>query len=136
MNLFESQTISQVASDYFYWIFIGLLLVNLSQRRHGMKAHKKRLATFFYALTAMVLYFGGVTIIRYGGNDTWFIALLLTALLLLGTFRTHTMPFAVRCAKTGKRLDTQTFLYRDSNTLPEAEPRPEAADEPQDTPEA
>ncbi|POR01296.1 hypothetical protein AU468_08225 [Alkalispirochaeta sphaeroplastigenens] len=132
MDLFTSRTISQVASDYFYWIFIGILLVNLSQRRHGMKAHKKRLATFFYALTAMILYFGGVTIVRYGGNDLWFVALAVTAVLLLGVFRAHTMPFTWRCVKTGKRLDTQTFLYRDSNTLPEAEDTTETGDAPRD----
>ncbi|TVQ40565.1 MAG: hypothetical protein EA384_02510 [Spirochaetaceae bacterium] len=111
--------ISEFVSRNFYWVFLGILIVNLTQRKHRGTAQKKRLATLYLSIAALVLYSAGQLVLNYGATDLYFLPVAVVVVAVVFRFREHTFPFTLRCVQSGKRLDMNTILYRDSNTLPE-----------------
>jgi hypothetical protein len=118
----EGSDMDQVVAflaDQFYWVFLAILLLNVLQRRHHSKAVKKRFATLYLGAAAFVIFLMANAVVEYGFPN-W--SLLLGIAVVIGViyyFRSHTFPFTLRCRRSGKMLDFQTILYRDSNILPE-----------------
>ncbi len=134
MDFFESQLISQFVADNFYWLFLGILVLNLTQRKHQKTAQKKRLATLYLAVAALVLYSAGQLVLNYEVGDIYLLLVLVIVVGVIMRFRDRVFPFTLRCVQSGKRLDMHSILYRDSNTLPEFdEPEPES--EPEQDPQ-
>ena len=106
-------------ADQFYWVFLAILLVNVFQRRHHSKAVKKRFATLYLGAAAFVIFLMANAVVEFGLPDWSLIFGIAAVILVLYIYRSHTFPFTLRCRRSGKMLDFQTILYRDSNTLPE-----------------
>jgi len=112
--------VSFVAEEFF-WVFIGILFINLLQRRHQATAERKRFATLYLAIAMFFVYTSAQFIIMYEASPYYFLAALAVIIGVVYRYREHTFPFRLRCRKTGKILNFDTILFRDSNTLPEAE---------------
>lgn len=131
MNPMQSQTVAAFVAEHSYWLFLGLLLVNLLQRPHLKSARRKRLATLYLAIAALVIFSIANLLVLYGGNDLHFLAGLAIVVGAIVRYRDHAFPFRLRCARSGRRLDMRTILYRDSNILPQFD-ESEATDAPLD----
>ncbi|NBB91091.1 MAG: hypothetical protein GVY23_07785 [Spirochaetes bacterium] len=115
------QEIVAFVADNFFWIFIGILLVNVLQRRHQETAEKKRFATLYLGIAAFFVYTGAQALIMYELSPYYFVPILALIVGVVYYYREHTFPFRLRCARSGKLLNFETILFRDSNILPEAE---------------
>lgn len=106
-------------ADQFYWVFLAILLLNVLQRRHHSKAVKKRFATLYLGAAAFVIFLMANAVVEYGFPNWSLLVGIVAVIGVLYYFRSHTFPFTLRCQRSGKMLDFQTILYRDSNVLPE-----------------
>lgn len=126
------QEIVAFVADNFFWIFMAILLVNVLQRRHQKTAEKKRFATLYLGIAAFFVYTGAQALIMYELSPYYFVPILALIVGVVYYYREHTFPFRLRCARSGKLLNFETILFRDSNILPEAEngdPPSDAQDE-------
>ena len=109
------QIISSWIAEHFFWVFIGILFINILQRKHHKQAERKRFATLYIGIAAFGVYVAGLSVVEFNLGD-WF---LVPVLLLLGTilyvYREHTFPFRLTCRETGERLSWEQILYDDSN---------------------
>lgn len=114
-------TLAEALFDNLYWLFLAVLLVNILQRKHSSRAKKKRFAILYLAIAIFLIQFWAGFIMMQELSDFWLlpgIALIVAAVVY---FKKYTLPFRFRCQVSGKRLDIETFLYRDSNILNEYE---------------
>lgn len=130
-------TIVQFMADQFYWVFLGILLLNVFQRRHHETAQKKRFATLYLGSAAFVVFLVANAVVQYGLPEYSLIIGVVVVIGVLYLLREHTFPFRLHCRRSGKRLDMHTILFRDSNILPEFDEEvtadsPRAADEVND----
>lgn len=117
-----SLTIATWVADTFYWVFIAILVVNLTQRRHQSKAEKKRFATLYLGLAVFVFFILAQMIVRFGGRDWMVIPSAVFILATVYILREHTFPFRLRSPVDGRRLTLQEILYDDDHgdTPPDA----------------
>ena len=101
--------------EHFYWVMIGILVLNLMQRRHQKQAEKKRFATLYLAIAIFCIYAGAQLIVNYGGRDPLFFAITAVVLAVVLYFRKHTFPFRLRSTVDGRRLSWQEILFDDLN---------------------
>jgi uncharacterized membrane protein len=117
-------------AENVYWAFIAVLFLNLYQRKYRKTGERKRFATLYWAMAFLVFYVVANVIVREGLHDLWLIPAIAVIGGVLAYFRQHTFPFRFRCQRSGKRLDFETMLCRDSNILPEYE-EPQQEDQDQ-----
>ena len=123
------ENIVNFVAEEFFWVFIGILFINLLQRRHQAQAEKKRFATLYLGIAMFFVYTSAQFIVMYEFPPSYFLAALAVIIGVLYRYRDHTFPFRLRCRRTGKILNFDTILFRDSNILPEAETEDEEDDE-------
>lgn len=102
-------------AEALYWVFIGLLLLNVVQRKHQKYAEKKRFATLYLALAAFALLLGAQAILTFGGRDLFLIPLAGAVLGTLWYFRERTFPFRVISPVDGRRLTWHEILFQDNH---------------------
>ncbi len=100
-------------ADIFYWLFLGIILVNLLQRRHRAKAEKKRLATLFIAIGLLILYSGILTIETYTLSGWFYLLVVGAACTLMYLLRKRILVFRFKDPETGKMLPLSSILFRD-----------------------
>ena len=100
-------------AENFYWVFLGLLFVNILQRRNQKRAGRKRFATLYLAIAAFLVMAGAQAIILLNGQDWMFAPLVGVIVLVVYRYREHTLPFRLYSAKDGRRLTWQEILYYD-----------------------
>lgn len=135
--ILQSTILVEFVARYFYWVFLAILILNMTQRKHQKTAQKKRMATLYLAIAALVIYAGAEMCRQYALGDGVMVAVILAVIAAVAILRNHTFPFTLTCQCTGRRLDWNSILYRDDNCLPEPEPEEEEDtddehDEPQD----
>ena len=132
--ILQSTILIEFVSRYFYWVFLAILILNMTQRKHQKTAQKKRMATLYLAIAALVIYAGAELCRQYALGDGVMVAVILAVVAAVAVLRNHTFPFTLTCQCTGRRLDWNTILYRDDNCLPEPEfaEGGESDDEPDD----
>ncbi len=113
-----TQVVEFIANE-FYWVFLGILLLNVFQRRHHKTAVKKRFATLYLGGAAFVIFLIANAVVQYGLPTYALILGIVAVVVVLYIFRRHTFPFTLRCQRSGRRLDFNTILFRDSNILPD-----------------
>jgi len=122
------ETISTDASiAYFlqrglYYLLIALLVCNLLQRKHLKTGAKKRLATLYLAIVALVLMTAALLIRSFNFSENLLLPVVLAAVLLVLSKRSRFIPFRINCLKCGQRLGWKRFLYHDSNLCEPCEP--------------
>jgi len=98
-----------------YYLLIALLVFNLLQRKHLKTGAKKRLATLYLAILALVLMTAVVLVRRFNFSESLLLPVVLAAVLLVLSKRSRFIPFRINCLKCGQRLGWQRLLYHDSN---------------------
>jgi uncharacterized membrane protein len=130
------QEIVDFVAEYFFWVFIAILLVNVLQRRYQSQAQKKRFATLYLGIAAFLIYVAAMTVVTYNLSPYYFLIAVVAVVGVVYRYREQTFPFRLRCRRTGKILNMETILFRDSNILPESEngapEDSEAEEEPED----
>ncbi|HUX11920.1 MAG TPA: hypothetical protein VMW87_02780 [Spirochaetia bacterium] len=125
--------ISSFIVEYFNWVFLGVLALNLFQRRRGKEAHNKRFATLYIAIFVFLIYTFANSIVYFKWSE-WLLlpfgVVTLTAGVLL---RKWVFPFRFRCPSCEKTLSFEQIIYRDSNFCDDCTPavEPPAGDEGQ-----
>ena len=121
--------VSSYLAESLQWVFIAVLVLNMTQRRHQTYAERKRFATLYIALLVFVLFLTSQAVVLYGGRD-WMLVPVVVVLVGVGYyFRSRVWPFRLHCVKTGKRLTWQEIMYHDSNVCEEARNTEDSGDE-------
>ncbi|MQY77117.1 MAG: hypothetical protein GH155_05735 [Spirochaeta sp.] len=98
-----------------YYLLLALLIVNLLQRKHIKTGPKKRLATLYLAIVALVLMTAAFLVRQFNFSESLLLPVILAAFLLVLSKRSIFIPYQILCRKCGQRLGWQRFLYHDSN---------------------
>ncbi len=108
--------------DYFYYLFLGILVLNIIQRKQRERGMKKRSATLYQAILVFILYVGASVIKAEGLEPKWIIVPLAVIAVALYFFRERIIPYKTKCINCGARLDmNQMFLY-DANLCSKCDP--------------
>tara|TARA_B100000614_G_scaffold259352_1_gene283783 strand:+ start:889 stop:1293 length:405 start_codon:yes stop_codon:yes gene_type:complete len=113
-----------------YWVFLGILFVNVVQRRHQKKAERKRFATLYIALGVFVIFILSQGIVTYGGADWMLAPAFIVVAAVLYRFRDHTFPFRLTSPVDGRRLTWDEIMFDDNHG-----DDPSSADEDKTEPE-
>lgn len=105
---------SKFLNDNFTWFLILILLVNMSQRKLK-NSDKKRQATIYIAVLALIFYIG-VIIIDVRALPSWALIIALIIPIIIGIiFRNRVWPYRLHCKECGKKLDWNHIIGHDEN---------------------
>ncbi len=110
-------TVSFWVAENFFWAFLAILVLNVLQKRHQPRAGRKRFATLYIAIGALVFMVAGQTIVTFGGNDLMLLASLCIIIAVMVHFRSHTFPFSLYSQRDGRKLTWQEILYLDEELI-------------------
>jgi hypothetical protein len=114
--------ISDFIASNFYYVFLGVLVINLFQRKHQKKSPRKRFATLFIAIGVFVFYTAAQLIRNFDANDAILFPVLAAILFVFYRFRAKLFPFSLKCKQCAKKLDYNQVLFNDSNLCSDCEP--------------
>ncbi|TVR71347.1 MAG: hypothetical protein EA427_04510 [Spirochaetaceae bacterium] len=113
------------AAEHFFKIFLGVIVLNLIQRRRAKRNGKKSMATLLLSLAVFLLMVIGQFVVVYGGSDLHFLAACLVVALLIYRYRAYTLPFPIYSGKDGRRFTLEEILFvEDPDASPPAEDQP------------
>lgn len=107
--------IAEFVSINFYWVFIAVLVLNMTQRRHQNRAQRKRFATLYIGLALFAFWLAATLILEFNGAD-WMMAPV--ALVIGGVcwyYRRAVFPFRLTSRRDGRRLSLNEILYDDED---------------------
>jgi len=107
--------VSNLIVEYFYWVFLAILAVNLMQRRRGREAQQKRLASLYIAIMVFIFYIYAYGLIRLGLSDWYLLIYLAVAVGLMASFRKLFLPFTFRCRSCKQVLSFNRMIFSDTN---------------------
>ena len=101
-------------AEFFTWIMLFVILLNISQRKIPHSENKRR-ATILLAVLFLAVYV--MLVLRMQWNlPSWTEWLLIAALFaVIIIFRKVFWPFRLHCTKCGKRLDYNHIIGYDEN---------------------
>ncbi len=102
-------------SRYFYYIFLGLIILTVIQRKQGQAGAGKRLAVLITAILFFIMYIGALGIKMKNFNPVWLLLPLFVDISLIYVLRDKLLIFKSKCRKCGKKLEISDILYIDSN---------------------
>lgn len=102
---------AQWAAEHFFKIFLGVIVVNLIQRRRAKRNGAKSRATLLLSLAVFLLMVIGQFVVVYGGSDLHFLAAVLLVAFLIYRYRAYTLPFPLRSPKDGRRFTLEEVLF-------------------------
>jgi len=105
--------IATYAADALYWVFIGIFVVNLTQRRYQEAARRKRFATLYLGIAGFALFLVAQTIEVIPGRDWMLVPGFGAVFGIVYYYRQHTWPFIIRCPGEKKLLTWHKILYED-----------------------
>ncbi len=111
---YPTSMILQMIERYYNWALIGILLLNLTQRKIP-NSHKKRTATLYLAAVLLLFELGAVTILTRGWSHYLAIPLALVCLLIIYLLRNRAWPFRLRCVSCNAKLDFNHVIGGDEN---------------------
>jgi len=125
--------LNRFLADNLFYLLLGILLLNMLQRRERAASANKRLATFYLAVIVLAWMIGTILIVHFGLPDA-------LQLLLIGAlgfaayhFRVQIWPFRRSCLKCGGPLSGKRILYHEANLCENCEvipPGPGGSSEP------
>jgi len=107
--------VSSFVVEYFYWVFIAVLVLNLLQRKYRREVLKKRAATLYIAVVVFAFYIYAYGVIHFDFSDLLLIPYVAVAVTLFAVYRRVLFPFAYHCTSCRQPLDFNRMLYSDSN---------------------
>ncbi|HKL21448.1 MAG TPA: hypothetical protein VJ904_06555 [Tichowtungia sp.] len=115
MNPENAAPVAAWLGERLYWVFLGMMFLNILQRRHHQSAAKKRMATLFLGIGIFLLLVAAETINMLGGADWMFYV---TAAIFVGvvyTYRDRMFPFRLKSAVDGRWLQFSEILFDDAH---------------------
>ncbi|MDA3950115.1 MAG: hypothetical protein PF508_12970 [Spirochaeta sp.] len=103
------------AAERLYWVFLGLIFLNVLQRKHQKYAQKKRMATLSLAIGLFLLLVAGQTINVLGGSDWMFYVAVAFFGGIVYIYRDQMLPFRLRSAVDGRWLQSHEILFDDAH---------------------
>lgn len=123
------QPIAKFIAENFYWVFLGVLALNVFSRKHQKKAAKKRMAVLFLAIIIFGLYVSGVLIVEFGLSQYLLLLYLAIAAPVMYIFREKILPFRLKCRECGTTMDFNEIFFHDSNMCQKCREKAEADEE-------
>lgn len=101
--------------ENYLWFILLILILNIQQRRHMPRAARKRMATLYIAVLALVFDIF-LSLILTRGWPEWLVFPGFAAVVAIGVvFRKQCWPFRLRCPRCGARLGWKEILVSDGN---------------------
>jgi 8-oxo-dGTP diphosphatase len=110
--------ILETIEQYYTWALVGILLLNLSQRKIP-DSQRKRFATIYLAALFLIFEIGVVTILTRGLPQSLALLDLALCLGLLYLFRKKAWPFRLHCVECKAKLDFNHVIGHDDNLCQE-----------------
>ncbi len=106
-------------SAYFYYVFLGLILVTVMQRRRGAKGQVKRVAMLFQAIAVFLIFVASRTLalLEWPGWAFYVMVAVIGAGLYL--LRDRAFPYRLNCSSCGKRLEFNQVYFLDETRCPD-----------------
>ncbi len=98
-----------------YWIIIGVLFLNLMQRKHYPHAAKKRMATLLLTVLILVLNIFIALILQFKLPDWAVIPAVLITVTIGFLIRKRLIIFKIKCVECKKQLTFNNIFYNDDN---------------------
>lgn len=120
-------TLSEAVSKVAYFIFFGILLVNLFQKKYGKRGEQKRFATLYLGVAMLGIFIAAGAVIHSEKlfatklDDFLVLPAVGVILFLLYTKREKTLPFRFRCRRCETKLPAERAFFLDSNLCEECE---------------
>ncbi len=102
-------------AKYFYYIFLGLIILTVIQRKYKGLSENKRMATLIASILFFIMYIGALGIKSKNLDQVWILLPLAVDLSLIYVLRNRLFIFKMNCQKCGKKLSSTDILYIDSN---------------------
>lgn len=109
------QPVAKFIADNFYWVFLGVLALNVFSRKHQRTARKKRMAILFLAIIIFGLYCTGILIVQFGLSDYLLLLYAAVAAPIMYIFREKILPFRFKCRTCSASMDFNDIAFHDSN---------------------
>jgi len=103
------------AAERLYWVFIGLMILNMLQRKHHERAPKKRLATLYLGLGMFFLFLVAHSINHFGGRDLFFYLGIAAFVAVVFAYRTVVFPFRFKSRVDGRWLRFDEIFFDDAH---------------------
>lgn len=102
-------------NSVLYWAILGVLLLNIMQRKHAPHVEKKRTATLMIAVLILIMNVLSALILQFS-LSAWMLVPSLMITAVAGFFlRSKIGVFSLSCNNCGTRLDFNNIIYRDDN---------------------
>jgi peptidoglycan/LPS O-acetylase OafA/YrhL len=114
----EPTTAAPVAvwvAERAYWIFLGVMILNIIQRRYQKQVEKKRFATLIIGIALFGVLVAGHAVNEFNGTDWMFYLAVAGIVAVLVYYREKTFPFRFRSQKDGRWLTFQEILFDDEH---------------------
>lgn len=98
-----------------YWVFLGVMILNIIQRRYQKHVKKKRLATLIIGIALFGVLIAGHTVNELNGADWMFYLAVAAIIAILVYHRDKTFPFRFRSKRDGRWLSFQEILFDDEH---------------------
>ncbi len=121
--------LAQFFSKLAYFLFLGILLANLYQKKFGPRGLRKRLAGLYLGVSVFIVFLASGAIIhsrRIFGvelDDRLILPVAAATAWYVYAKREKTLPFRFRCQDCGVRLPWEKALFIDSNLCARCEDR-------------
>ncbi len=110
----ESTKIIEFIIKYFYWIFLGLILLTFMQKKHGNKGYKKRMAVLLQAILIFLIMVYATILNKNNLTDKFLIPAVIIVTFILFFGRSKILPYKFRCRGCGKRMNFEHIFYYDN----------------------
>ena len=107
--------VSGTIVQYFNWVFLVFLGLNIYQRKYGQKAITKRFATLFLAVATFLFVAGAQAFLYFNASDWFLVPVGMVLLAVSAIFRTRLFPFRLRCRSCRKLLSFDQVTCIDAN---------------------
>ena len=130
MVIETGMVLSPWAAEHFFKIFLGVIFLNILQRRRESVVGRKRMATLYLAIAVLVLMVVAQLNVSYSGSDVYFVAAVIAAVLVVYRYREYAFPFRLRSPRDGRRYSMDEVLFvEDPDNQPETTETPETPEE-------
>ena len=99
----------------FYYLFLGLIIFNMIQRKYRGVGGNKRMASLIAAIMVFILYIGAHGIKAKNLPEYWISVPIFIDITLFYALKNKLFIFKRNCIECGKKLSTKEMLYIDSN---------------------
>lgn len=109
----DSTIIIDFVVKYFYWAFLGWILMTLIQRRHGNKGMNKRMAVLYQAIIIFLVMVYATILKMNELSDIYLIIAAIAVVMVLYFGRKKILPYQRNCRVCGKKMSFERVFYYD-----------------------